>query len=295
MENFTYSTKPDFSITTRYSAVPVEQIYSVILIDKTQNNYPIFDSNKITLLNKRTKSVVKQSIVFEKGTIMIGETEHDYYHIAPGLRIKHPMLNNYEIQTNTNTYPLSFVMKPKSHKFIIGSLILSDNYYSYFDDNSIIDISLDGVITEATIDHKKNRFNLYSNNKVTTILNILNDKNIDLLYTLNNNSTYGHILARSRKSRIEEKGSIQVLCKNTNNIQYSVKCSCIGLNYSAEYNMTDSLTIKDLSVGDYNLSIWSNNTEIYSTNFTIVPFVENAVKKTITLPIFKISNKLIES
>lgn len=298
MENLRYIIKPDFTYNSKFPFVSVEQVYNTILIDNSDNNIPQITGKKITLVNKRNNKEFHQSIVFDSGNISIGQTEHTYYTIAPGLKIKNPISekDNYQLKIDDNIYPLSLLMKPKSHKLIIGLLILSDNYYTNFSINDKIELYCDNNLITGNIKNIKNKFNYYSGNRINTILDIISSNNTDILYALNNNNLYDKILVRSSDTTLlKQKGSIRLYCRNSDKYRLGIKCAGVDNSYYAEYNMIDRLVIDNLSVGKYVLTIHNNFGQIEHIDFDIPYFSENVSDLRKGLPLFRPSNNLIKS
>lgn len=292
-----YYTRPDYSYNAHFPFVPIERIYNLVLIP--QELISNIDSvNKIRILNKKKK--YDQSVVFSKNEFSVGNNKFYAINIAPGLRLDHLLeKNNYALELDNNEYVLNLVLTASnSPKLLIGNLILSDNFYSRFNNNDNIEVNVNNKNIGAKIKNRLNKYNYYIGEKITTVLEVL-DYNV--LYNLNSNIAYNQCYVRSLDTKSNNnKGS---LCLD---FYSSAKDLTITLSsHNNKYtqitdNIQSKVYFKNLVKGNYIVEIFNkndmdnkytinyNNTIMDKLNIEISEFIDmSAINDSQGLRIFK--------
>lgn len=269
MDKFSYFTRPDLTYNNHYTPSSVEIIYNTILlpIDKYPELYQNELPNKVILYNQNHKSSFEQSVVFDNGIIELNNNKYRYFYIAPGIRIANKNLqkNDFALKINNSLIKLNLIFnKNIEAKFIIGMLVLSNNYYYYFNNLDNINLYINNTTIQSSIYNKHNKYNYYMPNTINTILDIMNPENLYALYALNSNEFINNIKAQSLSvTKSFNKGSIILNKLSNSNIVYNIKCIGLDNNFVNDYYMNSNrLNIKNLSKGLYKLEI-SNKLDNY--------------------------------
>lgn len=251
-----YYTRSDYSYNAHFPSVPIERIYNLVLIP--QELISNIDSvNKIRILNKKKK--YDQSVVFSKNEFSIGNNKFYAINIAPGLRLDHLLeKNNYALELDNNEYVLDLVLTASnSPKLLIGNLILSDNFYSRFNNNDNIEVNINNKNICAKINNRLNKYNYYIGEKIATILEVL-DYNV--LYNLNSNITYNQCYVRSLDTKSNNnKGS---LCLDFYSSAKDLTITLSSHNNKYEIttdNVQSKVYFKNLVKGNYVVEIFNKN------------------------------------
>lgn len=292
MDTFSYFTRPDLTYNNYYKPSPVELIYNTILIpiDKYPDleNYEI--SNKVTIKNGRTKGIFEQSVVFDNGIIELNNTKYRYFYIAPGIRINNKNLEkqDFVLSINNQEINLNLLFTNPNAKLLIGILVLSNNYYYYFDNNDIGILYINNKKIKCNLVSKINKYNYYMSRRINTIINIMDNKNLDIFYELNNSIIITSAKIQSQIiTKSSNKGQIALNKLSKSNIPHSVKCIGVDNNFKNEYNMSGRrLYINNLSKGKYRLDISNNLGESQSVFVEIDYFIDRTSTKC-SLPHYK--------
>lgn len=292
MDIFSYFLRPDLTYNNFYKPSPVELIHNTILlpVDKFPNLENSDIPNKITIKNIRTNGIFEQSTVFDNGIIEFNDTKYRYIYIAPGIRINNKNLEkkDFILSINGQEINLNLLFTNPNPKLLIGMLVLSNNYYYYFDNNDIGMLYINNKKIKCNLISKINKYNYYMPRSINTIINIMDNKNLDMFYELNNSSIITSTRIQSQTiTKSSNKGQIALNKLSNSNTAHSVKCIGVDNNFKNEYNMSGRrLYINNLSKGKYRLDISNNLGESQSIFIDIDYFIDNSSTKC-SLPHYK--------
>lgn len=278
-----YYTRPDYSYNAHFPFVPIERIYNLVLISQEMISN-ISDLNKIRILNKKQK--YDQSVVFSKEEFSVGNNKFYAINIAPGLRLDHLLeKNNYSLVLDNNEYVLDLVLTgSNTPKLLIGNLVLSDNYYSRFNNNDNIEVNINNKNISTKIKNRLNKYNYYIGEKITTILEVL-DYNI--VYNLNSNTQYNQCYARSIDTKMNNNKGSLCLDFYSSAKDLTIRLSLHNNKYEITTdNIQSKVYFRDLVKGNYTVEIFNkndidnkytinyNNTIMDKLNIEITEFVD---------------------
>lgn len=256
-----YYTRPDYSYNALFPFVQIERIYNLVLIPT--NLLENIDSlNKIKIINKKNNQKYNQSVVFSKNEISILNNKFYAINIAPGFRLDHILeKNDYCLSINNKEISLDLILNSsESPKLLVGNLVLFDNFYNRFNDGDNIELNINNKIIYGKIYQRFNKYNYYIGNKVTTILDIINENNYNILYNLNSNILYNKCYVRSLDTKSNNnKGS---LCLNFLDSSKNLVVRCYSNNkiYSKTTdNILSKLYFNDLEKNNYIIEIFNKN------------------------------------
>lgn len=292
MDIFSYFLRPDLTYNNFYKPSPVELIHNTILlpVDKFPNLENSDIPNKITIKNIRTNGIFEQSTVFDNGIIEFNDTKYRYIYIAPGIRINNKNLEkkDFVLSINGQEINLNLLFTNPNAKLLIGMLVLSNNYYYYFDNNDIGILYINNKKIKCNLISKINKYNYYMSRSINTIINIMDNKNLDIFYELNNSTIISSAKIQSQTiTKSSNKGQIALNKLSNSNTTHSVKCIGVDNNFKNEYNMSGRrLYINNLSKGKYRLDISNNLGESQSIFVEIDYFIDRTSTKC-SLPHYK--------
>lgn len=277
--------RPDFSANSSFPFVQIQKIYSCILIpldflhlDKIKND------TKIILLNSDTNKRLNQSIVFDHKEIILNDYKYYAIYIAPGIGLEY-IYSKLSIVINNETYPLNIGFTKKNiPQLIIGQIILHDNYLYRFHTNDDIQLFANNEFISGKLYDIKNRFNYYSPNRITSILDILSTENILLNHFIHKNLDHKIYIRSLTTKQNYQLGSIVI--KKSHNHIYSVYCTNTINNKTERHIFKNRLEINNLNAGKYILKIVDQNETIHYNDSIDVPvFVDSEIEQRSSLSI----------
>jgi hypothetical protein len=260
--NVDYYTIADYNSQNYYELCPVEKIYDTILIPI--DNYPEFNTittgSKINILYKNNKN--QQSVIDEPQTTKLFNINYLIIKIAIGIRTDGmiPFIyDKYSISYRDKTYEMSLLFdKSNKCKLLIGSLILSDNYFFAFNENDTIQVFFDKDYELGTISKIENKHNYYLPLKYTTILSLDYSQNIPLLSFLNSYQGGETLQVRSLTTKPDmQRGCIRFKITNQDSGVYNYKIMCANkeIGYNELFYTNNILEINNLTAGTYFIRI----------------------------------------
>lgn len=266
-----YHCSIDYSYKNYFNYVPVEKIHNTILIpiETFPEFRDIIPGDHIKILNKKTKSKVEQSVVFDVDIIKLFNKDYLFFYIATGLNLSNNLFKstNWFLLFKDKEYPLSLTYDGRYNKcrLIMGLLILSNNYIQFFGKNDKIEVNIDGKIKYGQIHNCMNKNNYYLANTNTTLLFILDSNNTELISFLNSDNI-GPMMTRSITTmKNNKKGSISLSIYggvsyikgvyDPSIMKYKITFTSIETNNSEVFYTDRDIEITNLSCGRYSINI----------------------------------------
>jgi hypothetical protein len=249
MININFNTKPDYSYLNPPKFFKIHKIFNTVLVPKNQMTDNIYPSDTISIL--KNNKLIKQKVGLDCGTVTLYDTEYYYFYIIPGF-IDDTIIKNYEIFIGNQQLKLKTYLDPTtSAKIINGIVILPNNYnYAFFHTNySIILTDNKNILTNIT--KHESKYNYYMANTNNTILHILDSKNIDSIYAINNCLT--DIYIRPLFNYGYPLGKLIIDSDGVSNSRIKV-----GQNI---FSFNGHITIDNLPSGKYNISVLDSKNE----------------------------------
>lgn len=268
--------RQDMTYNAYFPFTPIKQLYCCILVPiDLESLCNINTTDKITIIDHTTNKQYTQSVIFDRKYITINNQNHLAFFIAPGISIDNFINSNLSLLYNNNTYELNYGLTKKNIcKLIIGLFILSDNYLYKFNTNDTIQLYRDNTFISGKVYSVKNKFNYYSGNKITTILDVLNTDNMNLISFLHQDLFTKTYVRSLSTLKYDQLGSIVI--KSNANQKYNVTCLNYSNNDITNFELLNRLEIDDLPAGNYNIKIQDEYQHIVHDQDVIVyPFDEN--------------------
>jgi hypothetical protein len=242
MIDINFTTKPDYSSINPPKFIKCLSLYNTILIPKKDITTRIEPGDTVTFLVNNQN--IKQKAAIDCGFVELYNDIYYYFYIVPGFEIT-KIDKKYRILINSTEIPLKGYMDPSHSAKIINGLAILPNNYSYaFNHTNYSIVSSNNKNLFTKINKKQNKNNYYMANTNNTILHILDNKNIDCLYEINNISNNVYIKPIFNlgfplgKAIISSEGVSNTRIKFGNNI----------------YNFLNNTTIDHLPTSRYNIS-----------------------------------------
>jgi len=277
-------TRPDMSTMSVFSFVPIQKIFSCILIPEN-----IDHDSKITIIDKNNNKKYKQSLILTNKNLTIKNNKYIAINIAPGLSVDILEKSKLALLINNNEYVLNIGFTDKYiPQLIIGQIILSDNYLYRFNAEDTIQLFCDEKLISGKLLSVKNKFNYYVPNKITSLLDIVSENNLYLNYFIHqnlNNKIYVRSLTTKQNYNL---GSILIKTNNQHNQATN--------NDIKEYKFNNILEILNLKGGKYEIKVLDQNQNTYYNNIVEIPFFFEKISTQSSLLLFNKNNqqKLIE-
>ena len=267
-----YHCSIDYSYKNYFNYVTVEKIHNTVLIpiETFPEFMDIIPGDHIKILNKKTKSKVEQSVVFNVDIIKLFNKDYLFFYIATGLNLSNGTFtptSNWFLLFKDKEYPLSLKYESRYNtcRLIVGLLVLSNNYIQFFNKNDKIEVNIDGNIKYGQIHDIINKNNYYLANTNTTLLHILDNNNTDLISSLNSDNI-DPILVRSMSTmKNDKKGSISLSISggisyikgvyDPSIMKYKITCTNIDMGNSEVFYTDHNIEITNLSCGRYSINI----------------------------------------
>lgn len=255
--NVNHYTIPDYNSKNFYGLSPVEKIYNTILIPI--DDYPEFNAitigSKINIIYKDNK--IPQSVITEPYLCKIYGINYLKISIATGVRLQGLLpfvYDKYSMEYKSNSYKTSLIFdKSRQCKLLIGSLILSDNYFFAFNSGDTIQIFIDNESEIGNIFTVNNYYNYYLPLKYTTVLDLnpsYNTESLSFLNSYSNNIQNLKVRSLTTKPNMT-KGSLRLDIKGVTGNRYKVLIANKTSNYSDLFYTDNLLEIDNLTEGSY--------------------------------------------
>jgi len=244
MIDLVFDTTNDYSALNPAKFVKINKTYNTVLLPKKNLIEPIQPTDIVTF--SIDNKLIKQKAGIDCGTVNLYSDNYYYFYIVPGFDIDTYYNKSFDIFIGSERIKLKKYLDPSpSAKIINGLLVLPNNYNYVFNHTNYGIILANKKNLFSHLIKKEAKYSYYMPNTNNTLIHILDNKNINSLYEINN--TLSDTYIRPLFNNNYPLGSAIISAKGVSNSRIKIGNSI--------YLFNGRITIDHLPYGKYNISL----------------------------------------
>ena len=246
--------RADYSHNMYYEPVEISRIYNLLLLE--EDNCPNIELGDPVVI-RCGKDKYNHITAIQTGLKTLKNKKYRYYYLDPGITWEHMQSiknNDFVLVIGGTEYSLSTKMDYSSCMFMVGSLIMLNNYSFAFNVGDNIEIAYNKYNILSMVGNKHLVSGYYNNNNMVTIITFLEHESAEKVLKILGQYSLDKFFVVSKDTKSNNLlGNLCLRISGGQNRQYIIRC--VGANYDKSFATNHGVSIDNLLAGTYQIIV----------------------------------------